>query len=64
MEIKNHAINMIEFPLFVFTSFQTSLSISHRYNPKVTKNFFTDSNVKPLKKFTRLINELNILDNK
>ena len=55
---------MIEFPLFVFTSLQTSLRISHRYNPKVTKNFFTDSNVKPLKKFTRLINELNILDNK
>lgn len=55
---------MIEFPLFVFTSFQTSLRIPHRYNPKVTKNFFTDSNVKPLKKFARLINELNILDNK
>ena len=55
---------MIEFPIFVFTSFKTSLMISHIYNPKVTKNYFTDSNVKPLKKFTRLINELNILDNK
>lgn len=55
---------MIAFPLFVFTSFQTSLRISHIYNPKVTKNYFTDSTVKPLKKFTKLINELNILNNK
>ncbi len=53
-------MNMIAFPLFVFTSFQTSLSISNMYKPKVMKNYLTESNVNPLRKLTKFKKEFNI----